>query len=53
MSHGQSHEVRQQRCSTRQWNMRPLIDGGTPMKEEDHQRQQAFLCDINLGICKH
>ena len=28
--------------------MRPLIDGGTPpMKEEDHQRQQAFICDIN------
>ena len=33
--------------------MRPFVDGGAPpIKEEDHQRQQAFICDINLGICK-
>lgn len=34
--------------------MRPLVDGGAPpIKEEDHQRQQAFIRGINLEICKH
>ena len=53
MSHGQSQEVKATTLLHKAMEYETTHQWRSSQKREDHQHQQAFLCDINLGIYKH